>query len=363
MVVISLRIILQQGWNLFCIIQLKKTSDVFHKILQPWAAFRECKQKYQILFSWTHCIFIWVLKSSWWEHQFCGVAGARWSRERKALGGECWCPCDRGLSRLVPSPAASSDMCSDAHCVTPVLLIALHSSWLLPVSAQIVSGTNGITLMISGAKSTVRLSESENQSSATYLLHPQCLQILTLNFHNWQMMLQTFQQIQCVLLRRAFIILKLWCFSRFFSSFLSQSRCFMFIGSLSVFQLMKMYFVSLCLSARVAWLCASATNHLTNGTAEHFQCFCVCRYIFHTNRWARLIQPGANCECSNLPQVLRLPMGPPGSWGVNALALFRVAKRQGELEIRSFLLQASLNFLFWTYLRARFCSPSTWFHF
>lgn len=167
---------------------------------------------------------------------------------------------------------------------------------------------------------------------------------------------QTFQQIQCVVLRRAFIILKLWCFS----SFLSQSRCFMFIGSVSVFQLMKMYFGSFCLSVRVAWLCASATNHLTNGTAQHF---CVCRYIFHTNRWARLIQLGANCECSNLPQVLRLPTGPPGSWGVNALVLFRAAKRQGELEIRSFLLQASLNFLFWTYLRAKFCLPSSWCHF
>lgn len=59
-------------------------------------------------------------------------------------------------------------------------------------------------------------------------------------------MLQTFQQMQFVVLRRAFIILKPWCFSLVFSSLLSlsQSRCFMFMGSVSVFQLMKMYFVS-----------------------------------------------------------------------------------------------------------------------
>lgn len=162
-----------------------------------------------------------------------------------------------------------------------------------------------------------------------YLLH---LQILALKFHSWQMMLQTFQQMQCVVLRRAFIILEPWCFSWFFSSFLSlsQSRCFMFMGSVSVFQLMKMYFVSFW----VQELPASATNHLTNGTAKHFQCFCVCRYIFHTNRWARLIQLGANCECPNLLQVLKLPGGPPGSWGVNALVLLRVVKRQGELKTK-----------------------------
>lgn len=91
-----------------------------------------------------------------------------------------------------------------------------------------------------------------------------------------------------------------------------------------------------CLSARVAWQCASATNHLTNGTAEHFQCFCVCRYIFHTNRWTRLIQLGANCECSNLPWVLRLPRGPPGSWGVNALFFSGLQKGTGSWRLNNF---------------------------
>lgn len=143
-----------------------------------------------------------------------------------------------------------------------------------------------------------------------------------------------FEQIQYIVLGRASVILKLWCFSSFFLLF-----SFTFTK-----QMLDVYRFSFCISADENVFCfflskcnsclkvCQSTNHLTNGTAKRFQCFYVCRYIFphqqmgqHNITWSKL-------QCSNLPQVQMLPRGPPSSWGTKCFGSLRGCKEAREAD-------------------------------